>query len=296
MSAKDLIAKCLGAFWILDGLLQFQPAMFGQKFVVNILVPNLSAQPHWMYDVVNFGIYLWNLDPALNNFGVGLLQVGIGLLLLLPLENNWFKFGAWVSIVWGVVVWFCGEGAGQLFTGIASFYTGAPGAVLLYVLLAALFLVPHLRTKQFIRIAAFVFISGSILQFQTAFWTADGVSGTAMAAMMETVHALNAFPIYIADLLGSHVAVANWLLTLAPLAIGAWLLLKPNRLAGFVSLTFLFFVWWIGQDFGMLSTFPTGTATDPNTAPLLALFLIPLFVTVRSKTASAYSSNRCNSD
>jgi hypothetical protein len=279
---KSVIAKCLGALWILDGLLQFQPPMFGQEFVTNVLVPNLSAQPHWMYDIVNFGIYLWNLDPALNDLGVGLLQIAIGLLLLLPLENKWFRFGAWVSIIWGVVVWFCGEGMGLLLTGVASFYTGAPGAVLLYILLAAMLLVPHMPAKRFVQIGAIIFIFGAALQLQSAFWTSDGVSGAAMAAMMEPIHALNAFPIYLAKILGSNVVVANWLLILVPLAIGVWLLWKPNRAAGIVAFVFLCFVWWIGQDFGMLSTFPTGTGTDPSTAPLLALFLLPLFVTALS--------------
>jgi hypothetical protein len=148
--------------------------------------------------------------------------------------------------------------------------------------LAALLLVPHLRTKRFVQIGACVFLFGAALQLQNAFWTADGVSGTAMAAMMEPVHTLNAFPIYISNVLGANVLIANWLLILIPIMIGVWLLWKPNRATGIAAFVFLFFVWWIGQDFGMLSTFPAGTGTDPNTAPLLALFLLPLFVTALS--------------
>ena len=275
---RSVIAKCLGALWILDGLLQFQPAMFGQDFVTDVLVPNLSAQPHWMYDVVNCGIYLWNLNPALNDLGAGLLQTAIGLLLLLPISNRWFKFGAWVSIVWGIVVWLCGEGAGQLLTGVASFYTGAPGAVLLYVLLAALLLIPELRTRRFVQLGGWLFILGAALQLQSAFWTLDGVQGAAMAAMMEPMHILNAFPIYISNILGLDPVISNWLLVLLPFGVGLALVFKPNRTTGIIALVFLFFVWWVGQDFGMLSTFPTGVPTDPSTAPLLALFLLPLVI------------------
>lgn len=275
---RTIIAKCLGAFWILDGLLQFQPAMFGQGFIVNVLVPNLSSQPHWMYDIVNFGIYLWNLNPALNDLGAGCLQVAIGLLFLLPRTNRWFRFGAYVSIVWGIVVWLCGEGTGLLLAGVASFYTGAPGAVLLYVMLAALLLVPNVRARMFVRVGACIFILGAALQLQSAFWSVDGVQGAAMAAMMEPYHMLNAFPLYISNILGLSPIFANWILVLLPLAMGVWLLWKPSRTAGIVALVFLFFVWWVGQDFGMLSTFPMGTATDPETAPLLALFLLPLFI------------------
>jgi hypothetical protein len=279
---KNVIAKCLGALWILDGLLQFQPAMFGQSFVTDVLVPNLSAQPQWMIDVVNAGISLWNLNPALNDLGVGLFQIALGLLLLTPTSGKWFKAAAWISIVWSIVVWFCGEGAGQLLTGIASFYTGAPGAVLLYGLLAALLLIPRLPVKRFVQIGAIIFILGAALQLQSAFWTSDGVSGAAMAAMMEPVHALNVFPVYVSTVLAVNPLVSNWILIVALLAIGIWLLWKPSRSAGIVAFVFLFFVWWIGQDFGMLSTFPAGTATDPSTAPVLALFLLPLFVIARS--------------
>ena len=40
----------------------------------------------------------------------------------------------------------------------------------------------------------------------------------------------------------------------------------------------------LGQDFGQLSTIFTGTATDPNSAPLLILFLLPIFFTTTNRT------------
>lgn len=287
MNVKKIIAKALGALWILDGLLQFQPAMFGQNFVTDILVPNLSSQPAWIQAIVNWGIHTWSLNPALCDLGAGVLQIAIGLLFFMPLSSRWFKIGAWVSIVWGIVVWLCGEGAGQLLTGVASFYTGAPGAVLLYVALAVLLLMKDIRTRTFVAIGALVFILGAALQLQSAFWSVSGVQGAAMAAMMEPHHVLSAFPNYISTLLGLNPVLANWILVLLPLVMGVWLLRKPSRTAGIVGLFLLFFIWWVGQDFGMLSTFPTGTATDPDTAPLLALFLLPLFARRRGDTLEA---------
>lgn len=260
--------------------------MFGQGLVTGVFVPVLSAQPHWMYQIISMGIYLWNVNPFLNDIGVGLLQIAIGLsFILFSLSDKRFRIAAWISIVWAMIVWFCGEGAGLLLTGVASFYTGAPGAVFLYALLAALLLFPqNISNKRFVQIAGVIFIGGALLQFQSAFWTVDGAEGTAMAAMMEPVHALNAFPIYFSNLLGIDPVLSNWILIAVLIAFGVALLWRPDRIVSSLTLIFLFLVWWIGQDFGMLSTFPMGVATDPSTAPLLALFLVPIFFAKRGDT------------
>jgi hypothetical protein len=41
------------------------------------------------------------------------------------------------SIVWGLGVWYAGEGLSEMASGHASLITGAPGSALLYVVLAA---------------------------------------------------------------------------------------------------------------------------------------------------------------
>jgi hypothetical protein len=140
-----------------------------------------------------------------------------------------------------------------------------------------------------VQFGGWIFILGAALQLQSAFWTLDGVQGAAMAAMMEPVHTLNAFPASISNVLGLDPVLSNCALVALLFLIGALILFKPSRIVAITALVFLCFVWWVGQDFGMLSTFPTGVATDPSTAPLLALFLLPLFVRERSDSASARS-------
>ena len=271
-----VIARCLGALWIFDGLLQFQPQMFGQGFVVGILVPNLSDQPTLLRQIVQAGIYFWNLDPVVSDILAACLQIGIGMLLLFPLGDKRFKIGASVSIAWGIVVWLCGEGAGLLLTGNASLYTGAPGAVMLYVVLAIVLLLhERMRLQWFTTIAVLVFLLGAALQLQPIFWTQGGVQAAAMASMMESVTALQAFPASIANLLGIDPVASNAILALLPLIVGVLLFIKPNRITGSIALVFLGCMWWVGQDLGMLTS---GIGTDPSTAPLVALFLLPLFL------------------
>ncbi len=289
-ASRNIVAKSLGALWLLDGLLQLQPQMFGPEFVTNILTPLLNNQPTLLHLIVTWGIQLWSTNTIITNTAAALLQVAIGLLLLCPLPSKKFKAGLWISIIWGIVVWFCGEGAGQLFTGSASFYTGAPGAVLLYILLGVLLLIPEkVHIGWYPKIAGGTFILGSLLQLQSSLWAATGAQGNFMTAMMDPFHLVSTLPNHIYVLVGLNPIPSNLLLVVVPFLVGLVLLFKPNRITGTTALVFLFFVWWLGQDFGQLSTLIVGTPTDPNTAPLLALLVLPVFFTAKKPLSDRLS-------
>lgn len=278
--AKSIVAKTLGALWILDGLLQLQPAMFGQAFVSNILTPLLSGQPAFLQAIVALGIHAWSANTIIANTLAALLQLSIGILLFFPPTDRRFKIGAYISIGWSIIVWLCGEGAGLLLTGTASLYAGAPGAVLFYALIAAFLLMPEkISAKAYPKIVGWTLLFGAALQLQPLFWTADGSQQVAMASSMEPVSALAAVPTYLSNLIASHAAVSNVLLIALPLLLGLALLFKPNRVTGVPVLVFLFLAWWIGQDFGQLTSIFYNTPTDPQLSPLLALCLAPLFIT-----------------
>ncbi len=277
---KNIIAKALGAFWILDGLLQLQPAMFGQAFVSNILAPLLGGEPSFLHAIIALGIQIWDTNTIVMNSLAALLQIGIGILLFFPLGDRRFKIGAYTSIVWGIVVWVCGEALGLLLTGTASVYAGAPGAVLFYVLLAAFLLVPKkIAAKTYPKVAAWTLLFGAALQLQPLFWSADGSQQVAMASTMEAVPTFSAFPTYLSDFIAVHAVESNIILIALLLLIGLALLFKPNRITGAFALVFLFLIWWIGQDFGQLTSIFYNTPTDPQLSPVLALFLVPLCIT-----------------
>ncbi len=276
--SREYIAKGIGLLWLLDGLLQFQPQMFGPNFVTNILSPLLNNQPAFLNLLITWGIRLWNTNTAITDTMAALLQIAIGVLLFFPLSSKTFKVGLWISIVWGTIVWLCGEGAGLLFTGGASFYTGAPGAVFVYVLIAILLLIPNkVSAEWYPKIVGWICIFGSLLQLQPSLWTTGGVQGNFMTSMMDPLHALSAWPNMLYNAVGFHPVLSNFQLALVLCIVGVLLVLKPNKIIGVIALLFLFLVWWFGQDFGQLSTLFVGTATDPNTAPLLALLMLPLF-------------------
>src|ERR1700690_1854804 len=267
-TVRNIIAKGLGVLWLFDGLLQFQPRMFGPDFVSNVLAPTQNGQPIFMHAIISFGIYLWSTNTVVTNTAAALLQIAIGVLLLFPISSKKCRFGLWISIVWGILVWLCGEGAAQLLTGSANLYTGAPGAVLIYVLLAALLLAgENVKTQWYPKLAGWTLVLCALLQLQPTFWTADGVQDIFTTSMADPVNAFAAVPAYFSNLVGLHPLTSNAVLLGLPLLVGVALLLKPNRITGSIALTFLFAVWWLGQDFGQLTTLFFGTSTDSNTPP-----------------------------
>ena len=125
----------LGVLWLSDGVLQFQPYMFGRTFVTGVLLPNAAGQPGvirapitWMAHVIEPRIAVFNAFAAT-------LQVLIGLGLL---HRPTVRPALALSLVWSIAIWFGGEGLGMLFAGSANPLSGAPGAALLYVAAASL--------------------------------------------------------------------------------------------------------------------------------------------------------------
>ena len=125
----------LGVLWLLDGALQFQPFMYRQQFVTSVLAPNATGQPALIGRSIAWAVGLVSHHLIVANTAFAVIQVLIGAgLLVRPAVRPALV----ASLVWGLAVWWVGEGFGLLLTGHASPATGAPGAVLLYVVIAAL--------------------------------------------------------------------------------------------------------------------------------------------------------------
>ncbi|HLZ58335.1 MAG TPA: hypothetical protein VKR06_15460, partial [Ktedonosporobacter sp.] len=132
--SRKVLQRILGALWLIDGLLQFQPQMFTMNMVNGIMKPMLTGQPGLLEPSLQFIVTQTTLHLTAVNLLIGIVQVCLGLgFLLLP--DRRVKELVIASIVWAFIVWYGGEGMSMLFTGTASILTGAPGAVLLYPLL-----------------------------------------------------------------------------------------------------------------------------------------------------------------
>ncbi len=270
----------LGVLWIVDALLQLQPGMFTMDMTSDIMQPSATGEPAWLQHSIDFSIRVITPHLVFVNLVIVIVQAGIGLALLLgsPRQRVW---GAWASIIWGALVWYFGEGLGQLLTGSATFLAGAPGSVLLYGLAGAILLspgpaLPWLRLGRYtvswaLALASAVLVLGGFLQLNPLFFTTLGLAApVGQGAMM-------AQPRWIQSSLGWALigiqAAPVWInlgLVLALVALAILVLVRGRSLWVMVALgSFLTLVWWFGQDVGGLFT---GMATDPNTAvPLMLL-------------------------
>jgi hypothetical protein len=123
----------LGLLWLLDGALQLQRQMFTSNFANQVIAPAAQGQPRFVSEPMNFGIHLLLTHPAIFDALAAVTQLAIGALILWKRTVRW---GLLLSIPWGFIVWIFGEGYGGIFSSHTLLLMGAPGAVIIYILLA----------------------------------------------------------------------------------------------------------------------------------------------------------------
>jgi copper(I)-binding protein len=280
----------LGVLWVLDGALQLQPFMLGSGFASQVLAPAGAGQPGWVAAGVHWAASLVGTHPTVWDalFAIAQLAIGAGLLWR-PLA----RVALVASVVWSAAVWYFGEGLGGLASGRASLVTGAPGAVLLYAVLA--FVVWPARDPDsppgwrgwarhdssgppaaWTPVAwAVVWVGGAVLQALPGQNTADDLADALTGNMPAWQMGLN-------NAIADHVRWTgvedNWLLLGVLVAIGLCGLGGPRlrTAAGWSGGVLATLFWVVGQGFGNLFS---GQATDPNSGPLLVLLSLALLGT-----------------
>ena len=118
----------LGALWLLDAILQYQPVMFTRAFS-QMLAATAEGNPAFVSRPILWDAHLVGQHPVALNTTFATIQ------LLLALGMAWrptVRLALGASIVWALGVWWFGEGLGGVLTGTASPLSGAPGPVILY--------------------------------------------------------------------------------------------------------------------------------------------------------------------
>ncbi len=291
--ARRFLLLVLGSIWILDGLLQAQPDMPG-GFAQNVLAPAAQGVPGWLANVIGWEIYFWQAHPLDLAVATVLIQAGLGVAIIAGDGSRAGRFALWLSILWAIWVWVGGEGMGGLLAPGATEMMGAPGAVLLYAAGAGLLLLPirlwdaAWMGKALRRGVGLVLLGGALLQalpFE-GLWTGAGLAAMYQSMAQTPQPRFLSAPITaLAELSQSHPVEVNAALVGIMAVLGLALLWgRAPRSWSVVALVWLVLVWWLGQDFGQPGS---GTATDPNLSPLLAMLMLTAWISDRAAPGRA---------
>jgi len=290
--ARRWLQLGLAVIWLLDGVLQFQSMMFSKGFS-QMLAGTAPGNPAAIADPINWASRLIADHPVATNTTFAAIQVLLGLGIA---NRRTIKVALAASIVWSLGVWWFGEGLGGVLNGGASPVNGAPGAVILYALLAVL-LWPADASRDDARPAPFVaarlvgpaaaravwlVLWGSLAYFavtagnRTAQGLHDMVAGMA-SGEPGWLAGLNRAG---ASLLNHQGLAASIVLAVLLAVIAAGVFLPPPlaRAAVILAIALALVIWVAGQDLG---TILAGGATDPNSGLLLAVVAVAYWPAAR---------------
>jgi hypothetical protein len=283
--ARRLLRLGLAAIWLLDGVLQYQAFMFSRGFS-RMLAGAAAGNPAVIAHPIMWAAGVIAHHPGGSNAAFATIQVLLGLGIACRAT---VRPALAASIGWSVAVWWLGEGLGGVLNGTASPVNGAPGAVILYALLAVL-LWPAARDDAPAIPAPFVAARPVGARAARALWlvlwgslayfavTAANRSAQGLHDMVAGMAAgepgwLAAADHGAAGLLAHRGLAASIVLAalLAVVAVGVFLPVPAARAALVLAVAVALVIWIVGQNLGGILA---GGATDPNSGPLLVLLAL----------------------
>jgi hypothetical protein len=280
----------LGLLWVLDGALQAQPFMFTKAFATQLIAGVGQGQPGFVSGPVHLGSVVIGANPVLWNVLFAAIQLLLGIGLLVPRTA---RFALAASIGWALGVWYLGEGLSGMASGHASLITGLPGSALLYAALAAAAWPRGGRSEQgpgswLVPAWAVLWIGAAIFQLLPGQSTGPGVAGLFSSSASAAPHWLARIDTSVATWASQNGALAVSALTVIPFLVGVGALSPKTRTwAVAVGLVLSVAIWIFGQDLGQLYS---GQATDPNSAPLIALMGVVLLARPRNVGAAGHTA------
>ena len=279
---RRAVQVTLGLIWLLDAALQFQPYMFSRAFVSQEIQPAAAGNPAVVTGPIGWSAGLMTRHIVVANAAFAIIQ------LLLAVGLLWrpaARAALAASIAWAAGVWWLGEGLGGMLTGMASPLTGAPGAAVLYVLLAVLAWPPGAARPPAASAArdgrltatvprvlwAVVWVSLVYTALQPASRSPGGPAAVLSGMKAGEPGWIKAADTVLERAVAGHgtpalIAIA----ALCALSAAAVALRRLTRL-GVVAAALAGAVIWLAEDFGGIFT---GQGTDPNSGLLLIVLAV----------------------
>jgi hypothetical protein len=291
LDVRRALQLVLAGIWLVDAMLQYQSVMFTRAFS-QMLAGSADGNPSVIARPIGWDATLVGHHLVLLNAVFATIQLLLGLGIAF---RPTLRLALAASVAWSLGVWWFGEGLGGVLSGGASPVNGAPGAVILYALLAVL-LWPAAREARFIAARAVgaqvARVLWLVLWLSLAYFslTPGNRAPQALNGMIGGME--SGEPGWLAAIdrgaaaLVAHQGLAASIALAVALAIIAAAVYLPPRLtrAGLVlAIVVAAVIWVAGQDFGMILA---GGATDVNSGPLLALLALADWP-ARTATAAA---------
>ena len=304
-AARRLIRVGFGVLWLVDGVLQMQPAM-PLGLPANVTEPAAVGAPGWVRDVVDWAARGWSYHPVNAAAAAVWIQIGIGIWLLTAARGRWSQLGGLASVGWGLLVWIFGEAFGGLFTPGLSWLFGAPGAALLYAVAGALIALPdrawlgdQLGRRLLAGAGGFLALMAVLQAWPgRGFWS--GTIGRQPGSLTSMVQDMSqtSQPGFLASVVrgfgtftAGHGFVVNLVVVVALAVTGAGLVAgalipawrRVLRPAVGLLLVLSAAVWVLVQDLGVFG----GLGTDPNSMIPFALLVVGGYLAVAPAPALA---------
>lgn len=281
----------LAVLWLLDGGLQLQPAMFTTRFARQVVAPAAAGQPGWAAWPTLHSAHLIASYPIVSDLGFALVQLALGLFLLMPRTA---RAALLASMAWAAGIWAVGEGFGGIAGGTASALTGAPGAALLYAILAVAAWPDDARPADGRPAGA---VGAWFAGAWAALWVGLGLSallpanrsaGRVAEQLTQVAGSVPGWLVRVDHVVAGSIRDSGWVavvvLTVTPVLVGLAGLGsgRVRRMAAWAGIALAVATWAVGQSFGQLGS---GIATDPNTGPLLVVAALALLGTTGRTSA-----------
>lgn len=268
LDARRALQLALAGIWLLDGALQYQSFMYTTAFSQSLAQtaggnPAFIARPIiWSADLIAHHLILLNTIFAT-------IQVLLGLGIV---YRRTVRVALAASVAWSIAVWWLGEGLGGVLNGGASPLNGAPGAVILYALLAVL-LWPAVTARTARALWLTLWLSLAWFTLTPANRAPHALSS--MIAGMEDGEPgwLAALDRTAASMLAGRGLMASIVLATALVVIATGIYLPRRAVTAILALAIVTagLIWIFGEAFGGIFT---GSATDPNSGPLLMVLTL----------------------
>jgi len=282
LDARRALQLALAGAWVLDAVLQYQPFMFTSGFPKMLAGtadgnPSVIARPI-TWDASLVGHHLVALNTV---FATIQLLLGLGIAF-----RPTVRPALAASVAWSLGVWWFGEGLGGVLADSASPVSGAPGAVILYALLAVLLWPVGRPGVPAPFPAARAAGAGAARAVWLVLWASLAYlalqpANRAPQALHDMIAGmasgepgwLAALDRHAAALLAGQGLAASIVLAAVLVLIAAGVCLPgPAARASLVlAIVVAAVIWVTGEAFG---TIFTGGGTDPSSGPLLALLAV----------------------